>query len=63
VIKQQFGFQKIRLRGMAKNRCKINVMAALTNSYLARGIYWLQHEHGIGASDWYWRGPKDIKKP
>jgi IS5 family transposase len=37
VIKQQFGFQKTRLRGLAKNRCKVNVMAALTNLYLARG--------------------------
>ena len=37
VIKQQFGFQKTRLRGLAKNRCKINVMAALTNLFLARG--------------------------
>lgn len=37
VIKQQFGFQKARLRGQAKNRCKIKVMAALTNLYLTRG--------------------------
>ena len=37
VIKQQFGFQKTRLRGIAKNHCKVNVMAALTNLYLARG--------------------------
>jgi IS5 family transposase len=37
VIKQQFGFQKTRLRGLAKNHCKINVMTALTNLYLARG--------------------------
>ena len=36
VIKQQFGFQKTRLRGIAKNHCKVNVMAALTNLYLAR---------------------------
>lgn len=36
VIKQQFGFQKTRLRGMTKNRCKINVLAALTNLFLAR---------------------------
>jgi transposase, IS5 family len=36
VIKQQFGFQNTRLRGMAKNRCKVNVLAALTNLYLAR---------------------------
>jgi IS5 family transposase len=31
VIKQQFGFQKTRLRGLAKNRCKIRVLAALSN--------------------------------
>ena len=37
VIKQQFGFQRTRLRGLAKNRCKINVMAAVTNLFLARG--------------------------
>jgi IS5 family transposase len=36
VIKQQFGFQKTRLHGLAKNRCKINVLAALTNLFLAR---------------------------
>jgi len=36
VIKQQFGFQKTRLRGMAKNRCKSSVLAALTNLFLAR---------------------------
>jgi IS5 family transposase len=36
VIKQQFGFQKTRLRGLAKNRCKINVLAALSNLFQAR---------------------------
>jgi len=36
VIKQQFGFQKTSLRGMAKNHCKINVLAVLTNLYLTR---------------------------
>ena len=36
VIKQQFGFQKTRLRGLAKNRCKINVLAALLNLFQAR---------------------------
>ena len=36
VTKQQFGFQKTRLRGLAKNRCKINVLAALSNLYQAR---------------------------
>lgn len=35
VIKQQFGFQKTRLRGMLKNRCKMNVLAALTNLFMA----------------------------
>ncbi len=36
VIKQQFGFQKTRLRGLGKNRCKINVLAALTDLFVAR---------------------------
>ena len=36
VIKQQFGFQKTWLRGLAKNRCKINVLAALSNLFQAR---------------------------
>ena len=36
VIKQQFGFQKTRLRGLAKNRCKIQVLAALSNLFPAR---------------------------
>jgi len=35
VIKQQFGFQKTRLHGIAKNRCKMNVLTALTNLILA----------------------------
>ena len=37
VIKQQFGFQKTRLRGLAKSHCKVNFLVALTNLYLARG--------------------------
>ena len=37
VIKRQFGFQKIRLRGMVKNRCKVNVLAALSSLFIARG--------------------------
>jgi IS5 family transposase len=36
VIKQRFGFQKTGLRGMAKNRCMISVLAALTNLFFAR---------------------------
>lgn len=35
-IKQQFGFQKIRLRSIVKNRCKANLSVALTNLFLAR---------------------------
>jgi IS5 family transposase len=38
VIKYQFGFQKTRLRLIAKNRCKVHVIAALTNLYLARRL-------------------------
>lgn len=36
VIKQQFGFQKTRLRGMVKNRYKVIELAAWTNLFLAR---------------------------
>lgn len=36
VIKQEFGFQKTGLCGMVKNRCKVNVLAALTNLFLVR---------------------------
>lgn len=36
VMKQQFGFQKTRLRGILKNRCKVNVLAALSNLFMAR---------------------------
>lgn len=36
VIKQQFGFQKTRLRGLAKNHCKVTILAALTNVFLSR---------------------------
>ncbi len=37
-VKQQFSFQKTRLRGMAKNRCKVHVLAALTNLFMARHL-------------------------
>jgi IS5 family transposase len=36
MIKHQFGFQKTRLRGLAKNCCKIHVLAALSNLFQAR---------------------------
>ena len=36
VIKQQFGFHKTRLCDMLKNRCKVNVLAALSNLFMAR---------------------------
>jgi IS5 family transposase len=36
VIRQQFGFLKTRLRGMAENRCKVKVLAAMTNLFLTR---------------------------
>ena len=36
VIKRQFGFEKTRLRGMLKNRCKVHVLAALSNLFMAR---------------------------
>ena len=36
VIKQQSGFQKTGLRGLARNHCKVTILAALTNLFLAR---------------------------
>ena len=36
VIKQQFGFQKTRLRGLVKNRCKNHLLAALSNLFQER---------------------------
>ena len=36
VIKQQFGFKKTRLRVMIKNGCKVKVLAALSNIFIAR---------------------------
>ena len=36
VIKRHFGFQKTRLRGMLKNRCKVKVLAALSNLFMVR---------------------------
>jgi IS5 family transposase len=38
VIRRQFGFQKTRLRGMLKNSCKVNVLAALANLFMARHL-------------------------
>jgi len=36
VNKQQFSFLKTRLRGLVKNRCKINVLAVLSNPFQVR---------------------------
>ena len=36
VIKRQFGFQKTRLRSMVKKRSKVNMLAALSNLFMAR---------------------------
>jgi IS5 family transposase len=38
VIKGQLGFQKTRLRGLLKNSCKVNVLAALANLFMARHL-------------------------
>lgn len=38
VIKRHFGFQKTRLRGMLKDGCEVNVLAALANLFMARHL-------------------------
>lgn len=35
LIKWQFGFQKPRLEEMVKNRCKVNLLATLSNLFMA----------------------------
>jgi len=52
VIKQQFGFQKTLLRGLAKNHCKINVLAALTNLFMARHQLLLTSLTGGWSAHW-----------
>jgi transposase, IS5 family len=36
VMKKQFGFLKTRLPALLTNRCKMNVLAALSNLFMAR---------------------------
>jgi predicted deacylase len=36
VIKRQFGFTRVRYRGLAKNTARLHVLFALANLYLAR---------------------------
>lgn len=36
VIKQQFGFEKTRMRGMLKYGSKVKVLTALSNLFMAR---------------------------
>jgi len=37
-IKKQFGFQKTSLRGILKNGCKVKMLAALANLFMARHV-------------------------
>ena len=37
VVKCQFGYRKVRYRGIAKNRARVFVLLALANLYLVRG--------------------------
>ena len=36
IMKQQFGFEKTRLRGIGKNQSKVLILAALTNLFMVR---------------------------
>jgi len=38
VIKQKFDYQQSRLRVLAKNRCKVYEIAAMTNLFLVRRL-------------------------
>jgi hypothetical protein len=61
VIKQQFGFQKTRLRGMAKNRCKVNVIAALPICSWRGDSCLRRHERGSGVLGGPIRPSKDTR--
>jgi IS5 family transposase len=37
-MKRQFGFQKTRFQSMLKNSCKVKVLAALANLFMARHL-------------------------
>ena len=36
IMKQQFGFEKLRVRGIGKNHSKVLILAALTNLFMVR---------------------------
>ena len=38
IVKQQSSFQKTRLRGVAKNRCKVHVLVTLANLFMTRHL-------------------------
>ena len=50
VMMRQFGFEKTRLRGMVKNRCKVNVVAALANLLMIRHQLLCRSGMGTGVS-------------
>lgn len=62
LVKQQFRFQKTRLRGMAKTCCKVHVLAALTNLSWLAICYWSRFDKGIGVSIWPDQGQIGEKK-
>lgn len=37
VIKRQFGYNKVRYRGLAKNAAQVNMLVGLANLYMLRG--------------------------
>jgi hypothetical protein len=39
VIKRQFGYTKVRFRGLAKNTAQLITLFALSNLWMARRIY------------------------
>lgn len=37
VVKRQFGYAKVRYRGLAKNTAQLNMLFALANTWMVRG--------------------------
>jgi len=42
VVKCQFGYRRVRYRGLAKNRAQMFSLLALANLYMARGKLWVE---------------------
>lgn len=53
VIKRQFGYTKVRYRGLRKNTAQLMTLFALSNLWMARGCCWLLGHERVSGSRRY----------